>query len=53
VQVSEVNGPDIKSENNFEATSVKAVERSASADGHKLRVKLAPHSYTMLKVRLS
>ena len=53
VQVAEVNGPDIKSENNFEATSVKAVERSASADGHKLRVKLAPHSYTMLKVRLS
>jgi len=53
VQVSEVNGPDIKSENNFDATSVKAVERTASADGRKLRVKLAPHSYTMVKVRLS
>jgi alpha-L-arabinofuranosidase len=53
VQVAEVNGPDIKSENNFDGTTVKALERSASAEGNKLRVKLAPHSYTMLKVKLA
>jgi alpha-L-arabinofuranosidase len=53
VHVAEVNGPDIKAENNFDAAPVKAMERPASADGHKLRLKLAPHSYTMVKVKLS
>jgi alpha-L-arabinofuranosidase len=53
VAVSEVNGPDIKSENDFGKTLVKAVNKSASADGRKLRYTFPPHSYTMLKVKVS
>ena len=53
VQVSEVNGPDIKAENNFDSTTVRAVERSATADGRRLRYRLPPHSYTMLKAKLA
>ena len=53
VAVSEVNGPDIKSENDFNKTTVKTVERSISADGRKLRYSFPPHSFTMLKARLS
>jgi alpha-N-arabinofuranosidase len=53
VAVSEVNGPDIKAENDFNKTTVKTVEKSASADGRKLRYSFPPHSYTMLKVKLS
>jgi alpha-N-arabinofuranosidase len=52
VAISEVNGPDIKSENDFDKTTVKTVERSATAEGHKLRYSFPPHSYTMLKVKL-
>jgi len=37
VQVSEVNGPNIKSENNFDATTVKTTPRSATSDGKLLR----------------
>jgi alpha-N-arabinofuranosidase len=50
--VTEVNGPDIKSENNFDQAPVKPAERQASPDGKKLRVRLAPHSYTMVKAKL-
>ena len=53
VSVSEVNGPDIKSENDFGKMPVKVAERTVTADGRKLRVKFAPHSYTMLKTRLA
>ncbi len=53
VQVTEVNGPDIKSENNFGKTDVKTTERTASADGKKMRVRFAPHSYTMVKAKLA
>jgi alpha-N-arabinofuranosidase len=53
VAVSEVNGPDIKAENDFNKTTVKAVEKSATAEGHKLRYTFPPHSYTMLKVKVS
>jgi alpha-N-arabinofuranosidase len=53
VQVSEVNGPDIKAENDFGVTKVKASPKSASADGNVLRVTLPPHSYSMLKVKVS
>jgi alpha-N-arabinofuranosidase len=52
VQVSEVNGPDIKAENDFGKTTVKTVERSATADGRKLRYTFPAHSYTMLKAKL-
>jgi alpha-N-arabinofuranosidase len=53
VQVTEVNGRDIKAENNFDSTTVRAVERSAHADGHRLHCRLSPHSYTMLKAKLA
>ena len=53
VAVSEVNGPDIKSENDFGKTTVKTTERAVNADGRKLRYTLPPHSYTMLKTRLA
>jgi len=52
VAVTEVNGPDIKSENDFGKSNVKPSERSVSADGRKLRYRLPPHSYTMLKTKL-
>jgi alpha-L-arabinofuranosidase len=50
--VTEVNGPDIKSENNFDQSPVKPSERQAGVDGKKLRVRLSPHSYTMVKVKV-
>jgi alpha-N-arabinofuranosidase len=53
VAVSEVNGPDIKAENDFGKTTVKAVTKPASADGHRLRYSFPPHSYTMLKAKVS
>lgn len=52
VEISEVNGPDIKAENDFNVTRVKAVPHSASAEGKKLRYSFPAHSYTMLKARL-
>jgi alpha-L-arabinofuranosidase len=51
VAVTEVNGQDIKSENNFDKTTVKPVERSVAPDGRKLRYSFPPHSFTMLKAR--
>jgi alpha-N-arabinofuranosidase len=53
VAVSEVNGPDIKAENDFGKTTVKTVTKSATAEGRKLRYTFPPHSYTMLKGRLT
>jgi alpha-N-arabinofuranosidase len=52
-QVSEVNGPDIKSENNFGSTVVKTTTKGAEASGTRLRYSFPPHSYTMLKGKLS
>jgi alpha-N-arabinofuranosidase len=52
VNISEVNGPDIKAENDFGVTKVKATPRTAQAQGKKLTQTFAPHSYTMLKVKL-
>ena len=53
VEVTEVNGPDIKSENNFDGSPVKASQRSATADGQRLRFRFAPHSYTQLRVKVA
>jgi alpha-N-arabinofuranosidase len=53
VAVSEVNGPDIKAQNDFGKTVVKTTEKSATADGRKLRYSFPPHSFTMLKARMS
>jgi alpha-N-arabinofuranosidase len=52
VEVSEVNGPDIKAVNDFGSTKVKAAPRSATAEGKKLRYSFPAHSYTMLKARI-
>ena len=52
VDVAEVNGPDIKAENDFDKTTVKTVSRKASATGKTLRYTFPPHSYTMLKTRV-
>jgi alpha-N-arabinofuranosidase len=52
VAVSEVNGPDIKAENDFDKTAVKTAERAATASGRTLRYSFPPHSFTMLKAKL-
>lgn len=52
IEVAEVNGPDIKSENNFDSTTVRTVRRTANAEGRKLHYRFPPHSYTMLKTKL-
>lgn len=53
VQISEVNGPDIKTENDFGKTEVKTVARSMAGSGKTLRYRAAPHSFTMLKAKLA
>jgi alpha-N-arabinofuranosidase len=53
-QVSEVNGPEIKSENNFGVTTVKTTQgKPVSAGGKTLKCSFAPHSFTQLIGRLS
>jgi alpha-N-arabinofuranosidase len=52
IEVAEVNGPDIKAENDFGVTKVKTVTSQAKADGRKLRYRFPAHSYTMLKAKL-
>ena len=48
--VYEVNGPDIKAENDFGKTAVKTVQKeSVAASGTTLKLTLPPHSFTMLK----
>ena len=53
LQVFEVNGPDIKAENNFDQTTVKPATKSASANGTTLKYKFPAHSFTMLKGKLA
>ena len=52
VEVAEVNGANIKDENDFGSTKVKTVTSSAKAEAGKVRYKFPPHSYTMLKAKL-
>jgi len=52
VEVTEVNGPDIKAENDFGSTKVASTPRSARAEGANLRYSFPPHSYTMLKTAI-
>lgn len=52
-EVAEVNGPDIKSENNFNSSLVKTTRKTVQASGSRLRYQLPPHSYTMLKGKLA
>jgi alpha-N-arabinofuranosidase len=51
--VYEVNGPDIKSENNFETASVKTTrQKPLAASGTSLKYRFPPHSFTTLKGRI-
>jgi alpha-N-arabinofuranosidase len=51
--VYEVNGPDIKTENTFDAERVKTVEKEPVAvKGIRFTYIFLPHSYTMLKGRI-
>ena len=52
VEVAEVNGPDIKAENDFGVTKVKTTASSTKAEGRKLKYRFPAHSYTMLKAKL-
>ena len=52
VEITEVNGPDIKSENNFDTVNVKPAEHSTTAQGRTLQYRFPPHSYTMLRGKL-
>jgi alpha-L-arabinofuranosidase len=53
VEATEVNGPDIKAANNFEGALVKPTPRSAPAQGKTLRYSFLPHSFTMLRAKLT
>jgi alpha-N-arabinofuranosidase len=53
LQVFEVNGPDIKSENNFDSSTVKTTTKSVSANGTTLKYRFPAHSFTMLKGHLA
>jgi alpha-N-arabinofuranosidase len=52
-EVAEINGPDIKSENNFGTELVKTIRKQINASGSRLRYEFPPHSFTMLKGKLS
>ena len=53
VQVSEVNGPDIKAENDFGKTLVAAKDKTVNASGNSLTYSFPPHSYTQLRASLA
>jgi alpha-N-arabinofuranosidase len=52
-EVATVNGPDIKAQNTFGSSPVKIENSHTEASGARLRYELPPHSYTMLKGKLS
>ncbi|MFM2125502.1 MAG: hypothetical protein RL328_1953 [Acidobacteriota bacterium] len=52
VEAIEVNGPDIKSENDFNQNRVTPATRTATAQQKRLRYSFPPHSYTMLRTKL-
>jgi alpha-N-arabinofuranosidase len=52
LEISEVNGPNIKSENDFGNTTVKTVKQSGKAEGRMFTYSFPPHSFTMLKAKL-
>ncbi len=52
-QVYEVNGPDIKAENNFDTSTVKTTQQKPiTGNGASLKCTFPAHSFTMLKGRL-
>jgi alpha-L-arabinofuranosidase len=51
--VSEINGPDIKSANDFNSEIVKTIEKPAiTASGNTITYSFPPHSFTMIKGRI-
>lgn len=53
-EVYEVNGPDIKSMNDFDVTNVKTTKKAnINAKGQKIQYAFAPHSFTMLKGKIN
>ncbi|HVW72858.1 MAG TPA: alpha-L-arabinofuranosidase C-terminal domain-containing protein [Rhizomicrobium sp.] len=50
---SEVNGPDIKAENDFGKTLVSAKTSTIEASGGRLSHPFPPHSYTQIRARLA
>ena len=53
VAVSKVNGPDIKSENDFGKTLVATATDTATANGRTLSYTLPAHCYTQLRATLA
>jgi alpha-N-arabinofuranosidase len=52
--VYEVNGPDIKAENNFNTTTVKTTrQKPVAANGTSLKYSFPAHSFTTLKGRIA
>ncbi len=52
LQAYEVNGPDIKAMNDFDAETVKTVEKDAVAEGQNMTYTFPPHSFTLLKGKI-
>lgn len=52
-QVFEVNGPDIKTENNFNTGPVHTVQKATTANGSTLKYTFPAHSFTMLKGKIA
>jgi alpha-L-arabinofuranosidase len=50
--VAEVNGPDIKAENDFGKTVVSAQSRTLTAQGKAVQYRFPPHSFTQLTAPL-
>jgi alpha-N-arabinofuranosidase len=54
VEVWEVNGPDVKAENDFDATRVRAKQQETlRVDPNRLGYSFPAHSYTMLKAKVA
>lgn len=54
LQVYQVNGPDLKSENNFDKTKVLTKEKpSVNSNGNKITYSFPAHSLTMMKGKIS
>ena len=53
LEASEVNGPEIKSENSFSSNPVKIATKGIDSSGTRLRYEFPAHSYTMLKGKLA
>jgi alpha-N-arabinofuranosidase len=53
-KVDEVNGPDIKSMNDFDKEVVKTISKPAiSAQGNIITYTFPPHSFTMIKGKIN